>query len=207
MFCPSCGKAIPENSTFCLHCGARIAAPSTPAVQQVVEWECEDFCYCWEHKKWFVEASTNWTEVTARNEIWANYQREITTELQKWLDDGWQPVGEIGPAAIETNRYSEWLTEFIEPIVFRVTMRRPAIPGTVKQKKIAFDVVLVAVGAQDISVIKVVWELKGKQHIKEAKDLVETQLPNAVILRGVSETAARDAKRRLESAGGRVEVR
>ena len=24
MFCPSCGKEIPENSTFCLHCGKPI---------------------------------------------------------------------------------------------------------------------------------------------------------------------------------------
>ncbi len=26
MQCPNCGKAIPENSTFCLHCGTRLAA-------------------------------------------------------------------------------------------------------------------------------------------------------------------------------------
>jgi len=28
MQCPSCGKQIPDSSTFCLHCGARLVAPT-----------------------------------------------------------------------------------------------------------------------------------------------------------------------------------
>lgn len=30
MFCPHCGKEIPDGSTFCPSCGASIAAPNTP---------------------------------------------------------------------------------------------------------------------------------------------------------------------------------
>lgn len=205
MFCPSCGKAIPENSTFCLHCGTRILAPTGTAPVQVVEWESDEFCYWWDHKKWYVAVSNSWTEVTARNEIWANYQREITTELQKWLDDGWQPLGEIGPAAIETKRFDEWFTTYIEPTVFRVKMRRPAIPGREKQKT-AFDVVLVSFPAgQKIPIIQIIRQLIPGLSLKEAKDMVET--PNAVILRGMSKTEARNAKRRLEAVRASVELR
>jgi len=28
MYCPSCGKETPENSSFCLHCGKPIIAPA-----------------------------------------------------------------------------------------------------------------------------------------------------------------------------------
>jgi hypothetical protein len=34
MYCPSCGKQIPENSTFCPHCGTRISASVAAAVAQ-----------------------------------------------------------------------------------------------------------------------------------------------------------------------------
>ena len=31
MFCRSCGKEIPENTSFCPHCGASQAAPVAPS--------------------------------------------------------------------------------------------------------------------------------------------------------------------------------
>ena len=33
MFCPTCGKEIPDASTFCLHCGNKIFAPAQPQYQ------------------------------------------------------------------------------------------------------------------------------------------------------------------------------
>ena len=41
MFCPNCGKQLPDDSTFCEHCGTKIeaeqpkAAPSAPAQSPV----------------------------------------------------------------------------------------------------------------------------------------------------------------------------
>jgi hypothetical protein len=36
-----------------------------------------------------------------QNEFWGKSQQDILVELQKWLDDGWEPVTEVGPSAIK----------------------------------------------------------------------------------------------------------
>jgi len=36
MFCPECGKSIPDNSVFCEECGAKIVKASPPPIQQPV---------------------------------------------------------------------------------------------------------------------------------------------------------------------------
>ncbi len=40
MFCPSCGKEIPDGSTFCLHCGKSIAAraAASPTLSRFTKW-------------------------------------------------------------------------------------------------------------------------------------------------------------------------
>jgi hypothetical protein len=34
MYCPSCGKQIPDGSTFCSNCGARTSAPTAVTTEQ-----------------------------------------------------------------------------------------------------------------------------------------------------------------------------
>ena len=72
------------------------------------------------------------------------------------------------------------------------------------EEKTAFDVVLAAVGAQKINVIKVVRELTGLG-LKEAKDLVEGA-PKPVKT-GVSKEDAENMKKKLTEAGATVEVK
>jgi hypothetical protein len=154
MYCPSCGKQTPENSTFCLHCGTRIASPRvvpTPARQIPIEWEYQDFVYRWSPGQiWVNVGRQGYTMPAARAWFWQEYQRQIMSDLQKWLDEGWEPISEVGPSSIEVRTFQSiktsafgWLVvitlsifmlglplllmrdAYAEPTEFRLQMRRP----------------------------------------------------------------------------------
>ena len=72
------------------------------------------------------------------------------------------------------------------------------------EEKTEFDVVLTGFGDKKIQVIKVVRELTGLG-LKEAKDLVEA-VPKPV-KEGISKDEAATVKKKLEDAGGTVEVK
>jgi large subunit ribosomal protein L7/L12 len=72
------------------------------------------------------------------------------------------------------------------------------------EEKTEFDVILTGFGDKKIQVIKVVRELTGLG-LKEAKDLVEG-VPKPV-KEGVSKDEAATMKKKLEEAGGTVEVK
>ncbi len=72
------------------------------------------------------------------------------------------------------------------------------------EEKTEFDVILADIGANKISVIKVVRELTGLG-LKEAKELVESA-PKA-IKEGASKDDADAIKAKLEEAGAKVEVK
>ena len=76
--------------------------------------------------------------------------------------------------------------------------------GDAAEEKSDFDVVLTAVGASKINVIKEVRAITGLG-LKEAKDLVESA-PKAV-KEGVSKDEADEIKGKLEEAGATVEVK
>ncbi|MDI7260705.1 MAG: 50S ribosomal protein L7/L12 [Thermodesulfobacteriota bacterium] len=73
-----------------------------------------------------------------------------------------------------------------------------------KEEKTEFDAILTGFGDKKIQVIKVVRELTGLG-LKEAKDLVEG-IPKPV-KEGVSKEEAATIKKKLEEAGGTVEVK
>jgi large subunit ribosomal protein L7/L12 len=72
------------------------------------------------------------------------------------------------------------------------------------EEKTEFNVILTAVGAQKINVIKEVRAITGLG-LKEAKDLVEGA-PKAV-KEGVSKTEAEELKAKIEAAGATVELK
>ena len=76
--------------------------------------------------------------------------------------------------------------------------------GGVAEEKSEFDVILTAVGASKINVIKEVRAITGLG-LKEAKDLVESA-PKAV-KEGVAKDEAEEIKGKLEEAGATVEVK
>ena len=47
------------------------------------------------------------SEVDARLHFWQKYQLQIRSELQRWIDAGWEPITEVGPASIILKRRSE----------------------------------------------------------------------------------------------------
>ena len=92
-------------------------------------------------------------EDAARLTLWQSDQYVILPDVWKWLDEGWEPVTEVGPAGYDLRSYKsyrnygvrEWIMmlvfivgsagagllllpflrrEFVEPIEFRVKLRR-----------------------------------------------------------------------------------
>lgn len=80
----------------------------------------------------------------------------------------------------------------------------PAAAAAEVEEKTEFDVVLTDGGPNKINVIKVVRALTSLG-LKEAKDAVE-QVPNK-ILEAVTKEKAADAKKQLEEAGAKVDVK
>ena len=72
------------------------------------------------------------------------------------------------------------------------------------EEKSLFNVVLTDSGANKIQVIKVVKDATGKG-LKEAKDMVDN-LP-ATLREGVKKEEAEELKKKIEGAGGKVELK
>ncbi|SDJ60676.1 50S ribosomal protein L7/L12 [Variovorax sp. OV700] len=91
--------------------------------------------------------------------------------------------------------------------VSAAAMAGPAAAGpaaAVAEEQTEFNVVLADVGANKVSVIKAVREITGLG-LKEAKDLVEAA-PKAV-KEALSKADAEAAKKKLEEAGAKVELK
>ena len=79
-----------------------------------------------------------------------------------------------------------------------------AAPAAAAEEQTEFTVMLTAIGDNKVNVIKAVRELTGLG-LKEAKDLVDGA-PKAV-KEGVSKADAEAAKKKLEEAGGKAEIK
>ena len=90
--------------------------------------------------------------------------------------------------------------------VSAAAMAAPAAGGgaAAAEEKTEFNVVLTDAGANKVSVIKAVREITGLG-LKEAKDLVDGA-PKAV-KEGVAKADAEAAKKKLEEAGAKVELK
>lgn len=73
------------------------------------------------------------------------------------------------------------------------------------EEKTEFNVVMTETGGNKINVIKALREIKLDLGLKDAKDMTE-QLP-AEILTGVKKEPAEEAKKKLEEAGAKVELK
>jgi large subunit ribosomal protein L7/L12 len=91
--------------------------------------------------------------------------------------------------------------------VSAAAMSAPAAGGAaaaVVEEKTEFNVVLQEVGANKVSVIKAVREITGLG-LKEAKDLVDGAPKN--VKEAISKVDAEAAKKKLEEAGAKVELK
>ena len=105
------------------------------------------------------------------------------------------------------------LNELVKAIEEKVgvsaaAMAAPAAGGggaaAVAEEKTDFNVVLLEAGAQKVQVIKAVRELTGLG-LKEAKDLVDGAPKN--VKEGIPKADAEAAKKKLEEAGAKVELK
>jgi large subunit ribosomal protein L7/L12 len=85
-----------------------------------------------------------------------------------------------------------------------VAVAGAAGPAAAAEEKTEFTVVLADGGANKINVIKEVRAITGLG-LKEAKDLVEGAPKN--VKEGVDKATAEDIKKKLEAAGGKVELK
>jgi len=87
-----------------------------------------------------------------------------------------------------------------------VAAAAPAAAGAAPaEEKTSFDVVLTEAGANKLQVIKAVREIDQALGLIEAKKLVESA-PKEVV-KGVKKDAAEEAKKKLEAAGAKVELK
>lgn len=77
--------------------------------------------------------------------------------------------------------------------------------GEAKEEQSSFNVILTAAGANKIAVIKAIRELVPTLGLKEAKDLADGAPKE--ILAGVNKATADEAKTKLTTAGGTVELK
>lgn len=80
----------------------------------------------------------------------------------------------------------------------------PAVAAAAVEEQTEFNVVLAEAGDKKVNVIKAVRELTGLG-LKEAKEKVDGA--PQVIAEGLSKEAAEDAKKKLEEAGAKVELK
>ena len=87
---------------------------------------------------------------------------------------------------------------------FGVSAAAVAVAGPAAEEKDAFTVVLASAGANKIAVMKVVKEALGLG-LKEAKDLVDGA--PSTLKDGMKKAEADDLKKKIEEAGGKIELK
>jgi large subunit ribosomal protein L7/L12 len=78
-------------------------------------------------------------------------------------------------------------------------------PAEAAEEKTEFDVVITDAGGNKIAVIKAVREVAPGLGLADAKKLVESA--PAKVLEGVAKEAAETAKKKLEEAGAKIELK
>lgn len=116
--------------------------------------------------------------------------------LLEWLDKA---------TALELNEVVKAIEEKFGVSAAAVASAGPAAGGApAAEEKDAFTVVLASAGEQKIAVMKVVKEVLGLG-LKEAKDLVDGA--PATLKDGMKKAEAEDVKKKIEEAGGKVELK
>ena len=117
-------------------------------------------------------------------------------------DDILEAVGSM--SVLELNELVKAFEEKFGVSAASLSVAGPAAAAAVAEEQTEFTVTLTEVGANKVSVIKAVRELTGLG-LKEAKDLVDGA-PKAV-KESVPKVAAEEAKKKLEEAGAKAEIK
>lgn len=115
--------------------------------------------------------------------------------LLEWLDKA---------TVLELNEVVKAIEEKFGVSATAVAVAGPAAAGEAVEEKDAFTVVLVSAGEQKIAVMKVVKEVLGLG-LKDAKDLVDGA--PVTLKDGMKKAEAEDLKKKIEVAGGKIELK
>ena len=116
--------------------------------------------------------------------------------LLEWLDKA---------TTLELNEVVKAIEEKFGVSAAAVAVAGPAAGGAeAAEEKDAFTVVLASAGEQKIAVMKVVKEALGLG-LKDAKDLVDAA--PSTLKDGMKKAEAEDLKKKIEAAGGKVELK
>ena len=115
--------------------------------------------------------------------------------LLEWLDKA---------TTLELNEVVKAIEEKFGVSAAAVASAGPAAGAAPAEEKDAFTVVLAAAGEQKIAVMKVVKEALGLG-LKEAKDLVDGA--PVTLKDGMKKAEAEDIKKKIEAAGGKIELK
>ncbi len=108
-------------------------------------------------------------------------------------------------SVLELNELVKAIEEKFEVSAAAVAAVGPvALAAEAVEEKDSFTVVLVSAGEQKIAVMKVVKEALGLG-LKEAKDLVDAA--PSTLKEGMKKAEAEDIKKKIETAGGKVELK
>jgi large subunit ribosomal protein L7/L12 len=123
----------------------------------------------------------------------------MTTDLNKICDD----LSTL--TVVEISELSKMLEEKwgVSAIAAAAPAAAPAAGGDAAETKDSFDVKLTDFGDKKINIIKEVRAITGLG-LKEAKDLVES-VPGD-LKKGASKDEAEEIKKKIEAAGGKVEI-
>jgi len=118
MYCSACGKEIPQNSSFCLHCGSNI---QNPQEKKEIDWIIQDYTFIFpnDEKPILIGRTYGNTKIEAREEYWNKYNNSIRKQIQKRMNLGWEPIDKPGPDCIDLKEQGSYVT----PLTFRLPMR------------------------------------------------------------------------------------
>jgi large subunit ribosomal protein L7/L12 len=127
----------------------------------------------------------------------------ITAEKMNEIIDTLSGLTILEVSTLVKSLEEKWGVSAAAPVAVAAAGAGPAAAAAPAAEKDEFTVVLKGSGDKKIQVIKVVRELTGLG-LKEAKDLVDGA-PKPV-KEGVAKAEAEDMKKKLEEAGGSVEL-
>ncbi|MCE9585344.1 50S ribosomal protein L7/L12 [Candidatus Nomurabacteria bacterium] len=109
-----------------------------------------------------------------------------------------------GMSVLDLNDLVKAIEEKFGVSAAAVAVAGPAAGADAVEEKDSFTVVLAAAGEQKIAVMKVVKEVLGLG-LKEAKDLVDGA--PATLKDGMKKAEAEELKKKIEEAGGKIELK
>ncbi|KKQ64362.1 MAG: 50S ribosomal protein L7/L12 [Candidatus Daviesbacteria bacterium GW2011_GWA2_38_24] len=106
---------------------------------------------------------------------------------------------------VEMAQLSKYLEEKFGVSAMPVAVSTPSAVAAPAEEKTSFTVVLTAAGDNKLGVIKAVREILPNLGLMDAKKLVESAPKD--LLTDVKKPAAEEAKKKVEAAGGKVELK